>query len=111
MDIEPVEIRCYQTTSRKQPFREWLDGLDAPLQQIAAVRLARVRRGLFGDAEPVGEGVFELKIDVGPGYRIYFGRDGKVVVVLLHAGDKSRQSADIRRAQDFWRDYLRRTRG
>jgi len=58
----------------------------------------------------VGEGVFELKIDVGPGLRIYFGRDGKIVVVLLHAGEKKRQPADIRRAQAFWGDYLRRTR-
>lgn len=111
MDIAPVEIRYYQTASRKRPFQEWLDGLDATLQQIVAVRLTRVRRGLFGDAEPVGEGVFELKIDAGPGYRIYYGQDGKVVVVLLHAGEKKRQSADIRRAQAFWRDYLRRTRG
>ena len=110
MEIAPVEIRYYQTTSRKRPFQEWLDGLDLALQQIVAVRLARVRRGLFGDAEPVGEGVFELKIDVGPGLRIYFGRDGKVVVVLLHAGEKKRQSADIRRAQACWKDYVRRTR-
>ncbi|OGS39685.1 MAG: hypothetical protein A2506_06295 [Elusimicrobia bacterium RIFOXYD12_FULL_66_9] len=110
MDIAPVEIRYYQTTSRKRPFEEWLDGLDTALQQIVAVRLARARRGLFGDAEPVGDGVFELKIDVGPGCRIYYGRDGKVVVVLLHAGEKKRQSADIQRAQDYWKDYLRRTR-
>ena len=110
MDIAPVEIRYYQTASKKRPFQEWLDGLDATRQQIVAVRLARVRRGLFGDAEPVGEGVFELKIDVGPGLRIYFGRDGKIVVVLLHAGEKKRQQLDIRRAQAFWGDYLRRTR-
>ena len=107
MDIAPVEIEYYQTTTEKRPFQEWLDSLDTTLQQIAAVRLARVRRGLFGDVEPVGEGVFELRIDVGPGYRIYYG---KAVVVLLHAGEKKRQSADILRAQAFWRDYLRRTR-
>ncbi|MBI5246127.1 MAG: type II toxin-antitoxin system RelE/ParE family toxin [Elusimicrobia bacterium] len=110
MDIAPVEIRYYQTASEKRPFQVWLDSLDASVQQIVAVRLARIRRGLFGDAEPVGEGVFELKIDVGPGHRIYLGRDGKVVVILLHAGDKKRQSADIERAQGFWQDYLRRTR-
>lgn len=108
MDIAPVEIRYYQTTFEKRPFQEWLDSLDATLQQIVAVRLARIRRGLFGDAEPVGEGVFELKLDVGPGYRIYYGRDGKVVVILLHAGQKKRQSADIRAAQAFWQDYARR---
>ena len=110
MDIATTEIHYYQTTSKRRPFQEWLDGLDTGLRQIAAVRLARIRRGLSGDAEPVGEGVFELKIDIGPGYRIYYGRDGKVVVVLLHAGEKKRQSADIRRAQAYWKDYLRRTR-
>ena len=110
MDIAPVDIRYYQTTSEKRPFQEWLDCLGIMLQQVVVVRLARVRRGLFGDAEPVGEGVFELKIDIGPGYRIYYGREGKVVVILLHAGEKKRQSADIKRAQAFWQDYLRRMR-
>lgn len=109
MDIAPVEIRYYQTASSRRPFEEWLDSLDVSVQLIVSVRLARVRRGLFGDAEPVGEGVFELKIDDGPGYRIYYGRAGKVVVVLLHAGEKKRQSADIRRARAYWQDFLRRT--
>lgn len=109
MDIAPVEIRYYQTASEKRPFEEWLDRLDVPLQQIVTVRLARIRRGLFGDAEPVGEGVFELGIDIGPGYRIYYGKAGKVIVILLHAGEKKRQPADIQRAQTFWQDYLRRT--
>lgn len=108
MDIAPVEIRYYQTAFEKRPFQEWLDSLDTTLQQIVAVRLARIRRGLFGDAEPVGEGVFELKLDVGPGCRIYYGKDGKVVVILLHAGQKNRQSADIKAAQAFWQDYSRR---
>lgn len=110
MDIAPVEIRYYQTISKKRPFQDWLDRLDLGLQQIVLVRLARIRRGLFGDAEPVGEGVFELKIDVGPGYRLYCGNDSKVVVIMLHAGEKKRQSADIKRAQAFWQDYLWRTR-
>ena len=108
MEIAPVEIRYYQTTSEKRPFQDWLDSLDSALQQIVAVRLARVRRGLFGDAQPVGAGVFELKIDAGPGYRIYYGRDLKVVVILLHAGEKNRQTSDIIKAKTFWRDYMRR---
>ena len=110
MDIAPVEIRYYQTPAERRPFQEWLDSLDTRLQQVVAARLARVRRGLFGDAEPVGDGVFELKVDVGPGYRIYYGREGKVVVILLCAGEKKRQAADIRMAREFWRDYLRRTK-
>ena len=111
MDIAPVEVRYYQTILEKRPFQEWLDSLHVTLQQIVAVRLARVRRGLFGDAKPVGEGVFELKFDVGPGYRIYCGTDGKAVVILLHGGEKKRQREDIQRAQGYWKDYLRRTRG
>lgn len=110
MDIAPVEIQYYQTAAARRPFQEWLDCLDVAVQLSVNVRLARVRRGLFGDAKPVGEGVFELKIDMGPGYRIYFGRAGKVVVILLHAGEKKRQPADIQRAQAFWQDYLRRMR-
>jgi putative addiction module killer protein len=62
--------------------------------------------GNFGDSKPVGGGVEELRIDLGPGYRIYFGRDGKTVVVLLCAGGKSTQSRDIETAKAFWRDYL-----
>jgi len=108
VDIAPVELRYYQTSSEKRPFLEWLDSLDATLQELVAVRLARVRRGLFGDAESVGKGVFEFKLDFGPGYRIYYGKENKVVVILLHAGEKKRQSADIHRAQAFWQDYLRR---
>ena len=110
MDVVPVEIEFYQTTSERCPFEEWLESLETKLQKIVAIRLARVRRGLFGDVESVGEGVFELKIDVGPGYRIYYGKYGNVVVVLLHAGEKKRQSADIERAQAYWREYLGRMR-
>ena len=110
MDIAPVEIRYYQTTSGMRPFQEWLDSLDTALQQIIVSRLARVRRGLFGDAKPVGNGVFEIKIDVGPGYRIYYGKDGKVIVILLHAGEKKRQTTDIKMAHVSWQDYLMRAK-
>ena len=105
MDIAPVEIRYYQTASKKRPFQEWLDGLDATRQQIVAVRLARVRRGLFGDAEPVGEGVFELKIDVGPGYRVYYALRGSTLLLLLAGGDKSTQQKDIAAATRLAREF------
>lgn len=108
MDITPVEIRYYQTVSERCPFRDWLDSLDTTLEKNVDLRLARVRRGLLGDVEPVGEGVFELKMDVGPGCRIYFGREGNVMVILLNAGDKKHQSADIKKARGFWHDYLGR---
>lgn len=109
MDIAPVEIRYFQTTSGKCPFRDWFDSLDTRTRVIVDKRLTRVRRGLFGDSETVGSGVFELKFDVGPGYRIYYARSGKSIVILLRAGDKRGQSADIRTAQAFWKEYLGRT--
>ena len=66
------------------------------------LRLRRVEAGNLGDCEPVGDGVMELRIHVGAGYRVYIGRHGKTLVVLLCGGDKSSQAADIRRARDFW---------
>ena len=110
MDIAPVEIRYFQTISGRCPFRDWFDSLDVRTKVIVDRRLARVRRGLFGDCESVGVGVFELKIDVGPGYRIYYGRDGRSIVILLRAGDKRSQSSDIRIAQALWKEYAGRTR-
>lgn len=110
MDTAPLEIRYYQTTSGKCPFRDWFDALDASKKLIVDRRFARVRRGLFGEFEPVGEGVFELKFDVGPGYRIYCARIERTILILLRAGDKKSQSSDIRAAQAAWKDYLWRTR-
>jgi len=70
--------------------------------------LLRVEAGNFGDCEPVGDGVTELRIHVGAGYRVYFGRHGKTVVILLCGGDKGSQAADIKRAKDYWADWKRR---
>ena len=69
------------------------------------VRLNRVRLGNFGDSKSVGDGVFELRMSFGPGYRLYFGREGEAMVLLLCGGDKSTQSKDIARAKDYWADY------
>jgi putative addiction module killer protein len=71
---------------------------------IILARLDRVENGNLGDCEPVGEGVSELRIDFGPGYRVYFGQDGDSVI-LLHGGTKNRQSRDIVKAKEYWRDY------
>ena len=110
MDIAPVTILYYQTDSGRCPFRDWLESLGTGTQEIVDIRLTRVRRGLFGDSKCLGDNMYELRFDVGPGYRIYYGRDGKTVVILLHAGHKKCQSADINTAREFWADYLRRTR-
>ncbi|HLE67982.1 MAG TPA: type II toxin-antitoxin system RelE/ParE family toxin [Burkholderiales bacterium] len=70
----------------------------------------RIERGLFGDCEPVGEGVCELRIDWGPGYRVYYARAGERLILLLYGGDKRKQNADIKRAKENWRDYQERTK-
>jgi putative addiction module killer protein len=105
-----VELRYYQTSAGRQPFIEWLQGLrDKQARSRIQARLARVAVGNFGDIERVGEGVLELRIDWGPGYRVYFARTGKVIVLLLWGGDKSTQQKDIERAKDYFEDYQART--
>ncbi|MDB6033450.1 MAG: addiction module protein [Verrucomicrobiales bacterium] len=88
------------------PFSEWFDALlDMRTRQKIDARLARVRLGNLGDCNSVGNGVSELRIDYGPGFRVYFGQDGLEVVILLCGGDKSTQKRDIRKAQEYWADY------
>lgn len=101
----PRVLRNYQTEDQREPFREWLLGLgDKKARAIIRNRLNRIQSGNFGKCEPVGEGVQELKIYYGPGYRVYFGVDDKVVI-LLWGSDKDAQQQAIRIARDFWRDY------
>lgn len=73
-------------------------------------RIDRVRRGVFGDCEPVGDGAWELRIDWGPGYRVYYARSGHRIILLLCGGDKRTQQADIKRAKEHWHDYQERTK-
>jgi len=105
VEARPREIRVYQTEEGREPFWEWLDGIaDQEARGIVLNRIDRVERGNLGDCQAVGEGVFELRIDFGPGYRVYFGQDGDLVV-LLGGGTKRTQSKDIPRAQAHWRNY------
>jgi putative addiction module killer protein len=100
----------YLTEDGHNPFRKWLEKLrDHQARAKIRVRLNRIRLGNFGDCKTVGKGVNELRIPHGPGYRVYFGRKGNTVVILLHGGDKKTQSRDIALAQTYWSDYLRRT--
>jgi putative addiction module killer protein len=93
-----IEVRQTQT------FRDWLAELrDRRAAARIAVRLARLEQGLFGDIKPVGEGVSELRVDYGPGYRVYLVQRGAVMIVVLCGGDKSRQARDIRRAMEMAR--------
>lgn len=106
----PISILQYQTREGRSPFREWLLSLyDRDARARIRTRIDRLQLGNFGDCKAVGEGVLELRIFYGPGYRIYFGRQGREIVILLCGGSKASQSADIRRAREYWRDYRRRT--
>jgi putative addiction module killer protein len=111
MDASEQQLRIYTTKDGKRPFDTWFATVrDQKAQHRIDARLARVRLGNFGDSKSVGEGVLELRIDYGPGYRVYFGRDGSDVVILLLGGDKRSQLKDIETAQGYWADYkVRRT--
>lgn len=105
------EIRHYLTAFGKNLFEDWLDSLrDAKAEGRIAARIARLTAGNFGDCKPVGDGVWELRIDWGPGYRVYYAMSTRTCVLLLCGGDKRRQSADISRAIEYWNDYQRRVR-
>jgi putative addiction module killer protein len=105
----PYTIAYYLTESGGKPFKEWLDGLkDVTARQKVRIRLDRVRLGNLGRNRSVGEGVFELKIDCGPGYRVYYAVEKKTIVLLLMGGDKASQRKDIALAQAYWRDHTRR---
>lgn len=101
-----LEVRYYKTPRGASPFKRWRDGItDVRSRQAIDARIARVRTGNLSKSKPVGEGVSESKIDFGPGFRIYYGTDGDLVI-LLSGGDKSTQSrADIAQAKAFWKDY------
>lgn len=102
-------LRYYQTSDGKEPYQEWLHNLrnNVAVMQITK-RVRRLCLGNPGDVEPVGEGVFELKIHMGPGYRAYYAEQGREVVVLLFGGDKGSQQRDINKAIMYWKDYLER---
>jgi len=102
----PKEVVAFRAQDGRVPFEAWLDDLDDK-KAVARVfaRLARVRQGNLGDCKSGGEGVSELRVDYGPGYRVYFGQQGRTLVVLLCGGDKRTQDRDIRLAKQHWREF------
>lgn len=106
MFVVPKEVVVFRRDDGRVPFDEWLDELNdkRAVARILA-RLARVRLGNLGDCKSVGEGVSELRVDHGPGYRVYFGQQGQTLVVLLCGGDKRTQERDIRLAKEYWRKF------
>ncbi len=101
-----IEVFRYQRDDGREPFSEWLSALrDKIAQARIRIRLRQLQAGSFGDCEPVGDGVIELRVHIGAGYRVYCGRHGKAVVLLLCGGDKSSQKADIKRAKGLWSEW------
>ena len=99
-------VREYVAADGRNPFREWLDSLTTEVRARIQARVLRFETGNLGDHKSVRSGVWEGRVMFGPGYRVYFGKDGKSIIVLLLGGDKGSQSKDISRAQGFWVDYL-----
>lgn len=108
MDLK--QLIEYQTEGGKSPFHEWLFSkrLDTRTRDRVLIALDKLSLGNSGDCKAVGRGVVEMRLHFGPGYRIYFGRKGETVVILLCGGDKASQKRDIHSAQCYWLDYLRR---
>src|SRR5246127_3711072 len=103
-----IDVREYLDRSGKSPFGAWFEHLNAQAAAKVTTALTRIANGNFSNVKGVGVGVLEYKIDFGPGYRIYFGKDGERLVILLAGGTKKRQQDDILRARTNWEDYRKR---
>lgn len=99
------KLEFYKDIRGKFPFVKWLESLDIKTQARVRHRLSRVEEGNLGDCYPVGEGVVELRLFFGSGYRVYFGEIDQALVLLLIGGDKKSQVKDIRKAKEYWKNY------
>jgi putative addiction module killer protein len=106
-----LEIRYYVADDGQEPFATWFADLEPVARAKITRAVARMEQGNLSNVKSVGEGVLEFRIDFGPGYRIYFGRDGETLVILLTGGTKKRQQRDIDAARGYWQDYKRAKRG
>lgn len=104
-----MELRYYTDQQGRAPLTDWLDGLkDIRARAQIRARLARLAAGNLGDCKPLRDGVQEIKVDIGPGYRVYLSRQGPILVLLLCCGDKTTQSRDIERAIAYLNDWKQR---
>jgi len=109
--VAEIDIREFVDASGRSPFARWFAGLNGVAAARVTVTLTRLGQGNFSNVEGVGGGVHGSKIDFGPGYRVYFARDGERLVILLGGSAKKRQSAAIAAAQAAWAEYKRRKSG
>lgn len=105
---EEFDIDVYATDTGKLPYMDWENNLSEKDRAIVTTRLVRIRQGNLGDCKIIkgGKGIHEIRINFGPGYRIYYGLKGKQIILLLCGGDKGSQKKDIQKAKVFWDDYL-----
>jgi putative addiction module killer protein len=104
-----VEVFRYRRQDGVEPFTEWLSSIrDKIAQARIRIRLRQIEAGNLGDCKPVGEGVIELRVHVGAGFRVYCGQHGKSIVILLCGGDKSSQPKDIKKAKELWAEWKQR---
>ena len=103
-----IDVREYLAADGSSPYAKWFNALNAPAAAKVAIAITRMAQGNLSNAKSVGGGIQEYRIDFGPGYRIYFGRDGERLVILLGGGTKKRQRDDVHRAQNLWADYKQR---
>ena len=110
MEAQEKTILTYVKADGRTPFNDWLEALrNRKARAIIRTRINRIRLGNLGDCKSVGEGVSELRIKFGAGYRVYFGQEGNTIIILLSGGDKSSQDKDIKQAKVYWQDYKRRS--
>jgi putative addiction module killer protein len=110
MEVQPREVVLYVTENDNCPFEEWLNTLrDRQARAKIKQRLDRIELGNLGDFKPVGDGVMELRVNYGPGYRLYFAFSGATIIFLLCGGDKSTQTQDILRAKQYWMNFQDRS--
>jgi len=100
-----VDIREYLDSGGRSPFREWFDRLNPEASRKITTALYRMGLGNFSNAKSLGAGVYECRINFGPGYRVYFGLESERTILLLGGGTKQRQQNDVRRASERWTDY------
>jgi putative addiction module killer protein len=105
------EVRYYVAADGQQPFGKWFEDLEPVARAKVTRAIVQLEQGNFSNVKSVGEGVFEYRINFGPGYRVYFGQDGQTLVILLTGGTKKRQQRDIDEAHSCWKDYRQSKRG
>ncbi len=103
-----IEIRAYIDYEGGSPYAKWFNRLNAPAAAKVVTALVRMEQGNMSNTQSVGSGVFECRIDFGPGYRVYFGKDGDTLIILLGGGTKKRQQKDIQNARTIWKEYKQR---